>query len=336
MKTIRKNLIIQILGWLTLFLFLFSLSNYFQPTKIAFVLAIFDTTMLFFIYKITVHFLFPRFYRSARLYWYISITVILLYAFVYFLIDIYLVSNIRITKENHNPPPKLFHYIRMVMTTGFMFFMGTSVKLIEHTNLLQEREKLLTKEKLETELKLLKAQINPHFIFNALNNIYSLTYMQAKTAPESILKLSEMLRYVFYDCSKDRVTIAAEINYIENFNAFQQMKSGFTQNITLQFDVKNNIEIAPMLFIPFIENAFKYSRIEEYEEAHVNINIKSKNNKLKFTIENSLPTQNKSQPGSGTGIKNVRHRLDILYPDKHEIKINEQNDRYIVNLSIEV
>lgn len=334
MKKVYKKTGFQLLAWFALFFFFFNLSNYFQPGKSAVILSAFDTLMLFLIYQITVHFLFPRFYSSTRTYWLISLIVILVYTLVYFLLDIYVISNFKLLYENH--PPIYFHYIRMLVTSGFMFFLGTSVSLMEHNNQLQEREKLLIEEKLETELKLLKAQINPHFIFNALNNIYSLTYMKAKKAPESVLKLSEMLRYVFYDCSKDRVQITSEVSYIENFNAFQQMKSDFTQNITLQSDIETNIEIAPMLFIPFIENAFKYSRIEEIEEAQVNISIKSKNRNLHFTIENSIPHENKPVAGSGTGIKNVQHRLNILYPGKHNLIIDEKREKYLVNLSIEV
>jgi two-component system, LytTR family, sensor kinase len=334
MKKIYKKTGFQLLAWFALFFFFFNISNYFQPGKTAVILSAFDTMMLFLIYQGTLHFLFPRFYSLARMYWLISIVVILIYSLVYFILDIYIMSEFKQPNDNH--PPLFFHYLRMFIASGFMFFVGTSVALMEHNNQLQEREKLLTEEKLETELKLLKAQINPHFIFNALNNIYSLTYMKAKKAPESVLKLSEMLRYVFYDCSKDRVQIASEVNYIENFNAFQQMKSDFIQNITLQSDIETNIEIAPMLFIPFIENAFKYSRIEEIEMAHVNISITSKNRNVDFTIENSMPIENKPAAGSGTGIKNVQHRLNILYPGKHNLIIDEKRGQYLVNLRIEV
>ena len=208
---------------------------------------------------------------------------------------------------------------------------------MEHTIRLHENEKLLTKEKLETELKLLKAQINPHFIFNALNNIYSLTYMQSKKAPESVLKLSEMLRYVFYDCNKDRVPLSAEVQYIKNFIAFQQIKSEFAQNISLKTEINGaNLEIAPMLFIPFIENAFKYSRIEENESAFINIKIIHQDSKLHFIIKNSFPENNKPLPGSGMGIKNVKYRLDIIYPKKYELVINEGGGLFNIDLRLDV
>jgi len=198
-----------------------------------------------------------------------------------------------------------------------------------------EREKQLQGEKLATELKLLKAQINPHFIFNALNNIYSLSYMKSDHAPESILKLSDMLRYVFYDCSRDRVPLESEFKYIENFTLFQQMKSEEKQNVILnKMIVRGSHEVAPMLFIPFVENAFKYSRIEDLSEASVIITLEDKDEDIIFDIQNSVPLTGKVKSGNGMGLKNVRNRLNIVYPDKYELKIEDLEDKFHVTLII--
>lgn len=335
MQKINKNTLTQILIWTGFFVMFFNLSNYWQPVNYALVSAIFETASILVVYNITVYFLFPRFYGNQRQYILISLTILLGLSTILFLIDMNLIP--RIKAAGHESPPMFFHFMRIFLVTNFTFFIATSSSLMQHNNRLRENEKLLTEEKLETELKLLKAQINPHFIFNALNNIYSLTYMQSKNAPESVLKLSEMLRYVFYDCNKDKVPISSEIKYIENFNSFQQMKSEYAQNISLQIELDTgNFEIAPMLFIPFIENAFKYSRIEETEDAYVTIGIKYSQNKLHFNIENSVAIENKPMPGSGTGIKNVQHRLNIIYSEKHSLKIEENKDKYSVALSIEV
>jgi two-component system, LytTR family, sensor kinase len=335
MNNMKRKIWWQILVWISLYIFFFSMSSYFQPTIQAALSSIIDTVSLLLAYLLTIHYLFPKYFKHGREYLKISIFFILVYAGLLFLIDVFVLGPYLV--HPNGKPPLIFPFMRIFMGVMFTFFVGTLVRLIEQTNLLKENEKLLIEEKLETELKLLKAQINPHFIFNALNNIYSLTYMQAKTAPESVLKLSEMLRYVFYDCSKDRVSISSEIKYIENFNAFQQMKSEYMQNISLQTDLgTNNIEIAPMLFIPFIENAYKYSRIEENEDAYVNISVKNEYEKLCFTIENSIASKNIPLAGSGTGIKNVQHRLNIIYPDKHLLSIDEKDNKYRVELSINV
>jgi LytS/YehU family sensor histidine kinase len=238
-------------------------------------------------------------------------------------------------KKGHEVP-FFFHCLRSFTQLGFALFVGTSVSLFEQTSKLRENEKSLMEEKLNTELKLLKAQINPHFIFNALNNIYSLTYMKAPSAPESVLSLSEMLRYVFYDCNKDRVPLASEIKYIENFTAFQRMKSRNEQHI--QFEIEGDpklVSIAPMLFIPFVENAFKYSRVEEDEAAFVFIHIQCATEALYFNIRNSIPQRNKPFPGSKMGIKNVQHRLEILYPERYRLDIIEEARQFNVNLRLE-
>lgn len=332
----RKKVGLMLLMWLSLMCFFFSVSNYFQPAKYAFISALTDTLTLFFVYKVSLLFIFPRFYHHFRKYVVVSIAFVLLFSLIYYLIDCYFIPRAHSHVILKKPPP-ILNYIRIVMTNSFFYFVGTSVSLIEHNQRLVRREKLLTEEKLETELKLLKAQINPHFIFNALNNIYSLTYMHSLNAPEAVLKLSEMLRYVFYDCSKDRVRLSEEIKYIENFAAFQQMKSDFMQRIDLTAgEGLDHLEIAPMLFVPFVENAFKYSRIEEDESAFVNIRMDKDGGQLLFVIENSVPANNKPMPGSGTGIKNVQHRLSIIYPQRHRLEMQENADIFVVKLSIDV
>jgi hypothetical protein len=333
MKKNNRNAISQILIWLGIFAIFFHISNYWQSFELALVSSVFDTISLYIVYQITVGFLFPRFYGNQRKYLLISLGVIVAFSVLYYLIDANFIPRAKF--DGHEKPPMILHFMRIFLVNSFTFFIATSVSLMHHNKRLLENEKLLTEEKLKTELKLLKAQINPHFIFNALNNIYSLTYMKANSAPDAVLKLSEMLRYVFYDCSKEQVPVSSEINYIENYIAFQQMKSEHTQNIKLTNDIKNaGIEIAPMLFIPFIENAFKYSRIEEKEDENINIRIADADGKLQFYIENSFDAGNKPIEGSGTGIKNVQHRLNIIYPNKHELNISEGKDKYCVDLNI--
>ena len=181
----------------------------------------------------------------------------------------------------------------------------------------------------------MKAQINPHFIFNALNNIYSLTYTKSENAPDSILKLSQMLRYVLEECSYDRVSLNSEIEYIENFIGFQRMKSPNEQDIIFKNNsVDANKLIAPMLFIPFIENSFKYSKIEDTEGAFVYIRLDSDQQNVSFEIRNSIPDSVHIRPGAGMGIENVKQRLNIIYPGNHTLEIREENHEYCVNLGI--
>lgn len=336
MKTIGKNqhFWIGAVALIMTFGFFFSVSNYFQPVELALYSAIFDTLTMVITYHVCVRLVIPRFHQQGWKYLMVSFLTILLMSVIFYYSDKLFIT--RFHSEMHENPPQFFHFMRMFMSTSFVYFIATSISLFEHNQRLVEKERMISKEKLETELKLLKAQINPHFIFNALNNIYSLTYMQAKMAPDAVLKLSEMLRYVFYECNKDKVPISSEIKYIKNFIAFQQMKSDHTQNITLRPELeKPSVQIAPMLLIPLIENAFKYSRIEELEDAFAEISIAMKNKDLSISITNSIP-DNLPGPGSGTGINNVKHRLAIIYPQKHVFTISDDGKIYKAELKLEV
>ena len=335
MTASKRKAWIAIGFWIFLFFIHFQMGNFFQPWNYAIIFAIFNTATIIFMFYLTVLYLFTKYYDQGKKYFIVSSIMILILGIGFTFIDMELIPDFR--SIDHDKPPIQFHFARYIMMMAFTFFVGTSISLIERTTKMRETEKVLTEDKLQTELKLLKAQINPHFIFNALNNIYSLTYMQSQKAPESVLKLSEMLRYVFYDCSKDKVSLSAELNYIENFNAFQQMKSEYEQNIELKMETGlGHIEIAPMLFIPFLENAYKYSRIEENEDAYVKIRIAYEGGKVHLSMKNSISQNVKSTHGSGIGIKNVKHRLDIIYPGKHKLKIDEQSDCFNVDLILEI
>lgn len=327
---------LQIVIWITLFAIYFNMIFYFSSAFKAFIITSYNILSLYFIFTIIVHYIFPKYYHQKSKYFILSFSIIFILSSIIVTFEIH-AFKLLMDNGSRGLPPITFHLMRFISQFSLAFFVATSISLMEQTTQLKVNEKLLNEDKLKTELKLLKAQINPHFIFNALNNIYSLTYMQKQNAAESVLKLSEMLRYVFYDCNKDKVELLAEIKYIWNFIAFQQMKSEQEQNIKFQTSANiETFEVAPMLFIPFIENAFKYSKIEEIENAYVYIALEYTQEQLHFTIENSVPEVGRNISGSGLGIRNVKHRLEIIYKDKFELNINNRNNKYIVGLSLQL
>jgi two-component system LytT family sensor kinase len=203
----------------------------------------------------------------------------------------------------------------------------------------KEEDLILSKsETIENELKFLKSQINPHFLFNSLNNIYALSMIDAGKAQESILYLSDMLRYVLYDCEKSVVAIEKEVTYIEDFIQLFVLKSSKKFPITTSFNIEDpKLKIAPMLLIPFVENAFKHSNIQNIAESFINISIHSKADSVIFEIENSFKNGPVSKDGvGGIGIRNVRKRLSLLYPDSHMLEIIENNDTFKVKLKMNV
>jgi LytS/YehU family sensor histidine kinase len=231
----------------------------------------------------------------------------------------------------------MFFSFRYLLWLSFIYLIGTVYSIQHMLNQQIIHNKKMMEEKLETELQLLKAQINPHFLFNALNNIYSLTYLKSEKAPESVLKLSEMLRYVIEDCSLEKVPIRNEIDYMQNLIDFYQMKSPGRRKVQFTKEVEHmDIHIAPMIFIPFIENSFKYSRIEEDKSGFILIDLRESDGRLNFTIKNSIFLARTILNGSRKGIVNVQQRLEIIYPGKHKLIVGEKDNVHIVELEIDL
>lgn len=195
----------------------------------------------------------------------------------------------------------------------------------------------LRAEKLEAEIKFLKSQINPHFLFNALNNIYTLTLLKSEAAPDNLLKLSAMLRYMLYDCAKERVPLKKEIEYLKNFVDLMRLKDSSSMDIQLDFDESSpDMSIAPMLFVPFVENAFKHGELEKKQGGKLKIAMHTKGKRLVFQIKNTLPIVPKSKdPIGGIGLENVRRQLELLYPNSHQLDIGAVDGDFVVKMVLD-
>lgn len=333
----KQIILLQLCFWLILGGIAFGFSSNIMPVNVAILLSL--TNLL--IYGLAFYgnslFIFPKFYNPSKIgkFVFLNIICILICAFLLTEIESTLFSQHMYFPRKYTPPFS-FRALKNVFWLLFIIVLSSIFLIQKRLTENEERNKNILEEKLNTELKLLKAQINPHFLFNALNNVYSLSYLKSDKAPESVLKLSGMLRYVIEDCVNETVLITSELEYIDNFIAFQEMKSPDKLNITTDYEqVNSNIRIAPLLFVPFIENSFKYSKVEEFQNAYIKIKIWSgKDKEIEFSIKNSIPAGEKVKSGAGTGIKNVKQRLNIIYPEKHELKITETETEYSVLLKI--
>lgn len=200
-----------------------------------------------------------------------------------------------------------------------------------------KREYQLKNEKITTELNYLKTQINPHFFFNNLNNIYSLAVKKDESTPNMITRLSEIMRSYIYNSRLTHISLEKEIEFIENFVHFQLLKKPKSDNIDVYSDgYTEGYTIAPMLLINFVENAFKHSNIFHDSKASISINsFVDEYNTLEFTVKNtiySLP--NKSISSTGIGNTNTKRRLDLIYPNRYSLKEEEKNNMYTVVLKI--
>lgn len=233
-------------------------------------------------------------------------------------------------------PPS--HFLFNLLILGIAFILALTIEVFNH---LKKKEAETIKAKnvnLQNELKLLKSQINPHFLFNSLNNIYTLAGIDSNKTQKSIINLSDMLRYVLYECDQETVPLKKEVEYIENYLKLFALKSSEDYPISIELNISNSsIPVAPMLFIPYVENALKHSNIDDRENSFINIKIDADLNNVDFEIENSKPKKAliKDDVG-GIGLENVKKRLAILYPEKHTLEIEENDTSFKVNLHLEL
>jgi LytS/YehU family sensor histidine kinase len=214
--------------------------------------------------------------------------------------------------------------------------------LYDQQKSLNKYRKVFT-EKLEAETNFLKTQINPHFLFNTLNNIYSLTLSQSSDAAFITRQLKNLITYMLQDCTNDLVPLTGEIAFLKNYITLEQLRNKQEQ-IDIQLTIKGesgNKKIAPLLLINFVENAFKHGVKAGISNAFVKINLLIMGHVLALEIVNSKPEQIEDQQKSvkedgGIGIQNVSRRLDILYPHRHKLRISESKKEYSVYLSIDL
>lgn len=219
------------------------------------------------------------------------------------------------------------------------FFISFMVYNTEKREKEEAIKKELENERNEMELRFLRSQINPHFLFNALNNIYSMVYTNDKNAPDSILILSEMLRYVTDESKQSQILLREEIKYIENYIKFQQFSFENSLNLKFETNIESDlVYISPMLLEPFVENSFKYSGLGNSENAFLTIKLQTKDKKLYFETTNSKGIKQKKgkTEREGVGIKNVEKRLQLLYPDSHRLEITEDENVFSVKLELTI
>ncbi len=219
------------------------------------------------------------------------------------------------------------YYFSAVFVSCFFIFLSAVLKFMTDWFLNEKIKSKLENEKLIAELAFLKSQINPHFLFNSLNNIYSLAYQKSVKTPEAILKLSEIMRYMLYESNENKVALSDEIRYLENYIELQKLR--FKDKTHIKFEINGNIQdqvITPLVLISFVENAFKHGLATD-EANPITIVLKTDPGKLFFKVSNKKSSQNKDETG-GIGLHNVKRRLDLIYKDQYCLHIDDRNDIY--------
>jgi two-component system LytT family sensor kinase len=216
-------------------------------------------------------------------------------------------------------------------------FTALAIKLLKYWYTNQKAQQILTEEKLQAELNFLKTQIHPHFLFNTLNNLYALTLKKSDRAPEMVLKLSELINYMLYECRSDEVALSKEVKFIRNYVDIEKMRYGDKLDVDIRItgDVSDR-NIAPLIILPFVENCFKHGASENLQPSWVKVTIDSHADHIVIKVENSksLDNGNGKRREEGIGIQNVKRRLVLQYPNRHELKIINGEETFLVILSI--
>ena len=233
------------------------------------------------------------------------------------------------------------YFISTVITSMMFVFLSVVLKFSIDWFLNERIQRDLENQRLSAELAFLKSQINPHFLFNSLNSIYSLAYQKSENTPGAILKLSEIMRYMLYETNAETVLLTSETEYLQSYIDLQLQRFGKLIKVTVLLEQpEKELKIEPMLLIPFVENAFKHGAAK-IKAPEINIHLSAKNNILKFEVKNkyqknSVEVQDKD---SGIGLTNVQRRLSLLYQKDHELKVLQQQDEednYWFTISLQI
>ena len=328
--------------WMVLFIIFFAVhpnGNYFFRAVSSLCFVGIVILLVLFINKVLIDLLLKE--KRMVLFILFSILSIPVWALVSTIVDVFLIRFF-----DGKPPREIlvFPTTLVVYMVRLIWFIAIyAVTVIFYYQRRENEEKFiadqLKSEKLDMELRYLKSQINPHFLFNALNNIYSMVYTHDDNAADGVLKLSEMLRYVLVDCQAEMIPLSKEITYVENFIDFQMMRMGGCRDVHFEKDVeKEDFMIAPMLLQPIIENCFKYSRLETHPDGYVHVKVQQAGNKFRFEAENTVAENAKTlmltERKSGIGQTNVRQRLMLHYEENYVFEIEQDKGIYKVRIEL--
>ena len=308
-------------------------SDYRSP-QIAFLVTLIKVAELALMIYITNDVLIPRLLYKKKYFLFLTVFVVMIFTSSIVKMNILgrLIHNQALINWTADLRGSLYNNI---LPHFFLVIAGVAIKLLYDYGKLQQRMLEAVKEKAEAELNFLKSQINPHFLFNSLNSVYFLIHKENAAAREALHKFSEMLRYQLYEVNDTRIPIEKEIHYLKDYMDLQQLRKDEKYNVQFHSapDVKD-FSVEPLLLIPFVENAFKHISHHPHGNNFVKVDLLRVNQHFVFSVINSREDLQQTEKKGGIGLVNVKRRLELLYPGKHELKIDRQNDVYSVQLNL--
>jgi len=352
-RKVRKfpPLFLHLLGWgfLVLFLMWQPLSWQIQLPNTFWIKQIVLLTMLVCIFYLNVYFWFPRYLAKNKYLKFILFNVasVIMLAVIIEQVQTAIGHREQMDKawqaahdDMTRPKRKKDKLDYFALLTALIIIgISTSVAAVQNVQRDQQYRQDLEQEKINSELSFLKAQINPHFFFNTLNNIYALTVIDVEAAQQALHKLSRLMRYVLYETQNETVLLSQEIAFAQDYIQLMQLR--LTDKVSVHLsppEPLHDVSIAPMLFLPFIENAFKHG-VSSLEKSSIDISIRQETNKIFVEVKNTLFTDKRTllDDSNGIGINNTQRRLDLLYPGKYSLKMNENKEdrEFEVHLELE-
>lgn len=283
--------------------------------------------------------LIPRLLKLKKYIYFVLANIInvLIFSFLMFVVTVFSYNDVGIDDSGWEHHVlyliSIIYILVFIVATTLVYFIKEWYKLKDVANQMIKLEK----EKLESEHQALKAQLNPHFLFNTLNNLYSLSVAKSDLVPQTILKLSDLMSYILYECKEDLVDLDKEIEFLNNYIALEKLRSSKTK-LSFNYEVNGSkVRISPLLFIPFIENAFKHSKSDN-SNPEIKIDLIVDENNLRFSCVNSVGSEKNKVDSKygGVGIDNVKKRLNLLYPERHSLNLSETDTHFKAAMQIKL
>ncbi|RYY13570.1 MAG: hypothetical protein EOO04_31680 [Chitinophagaceae bacterium] len=293
------------------------------------------TTLLASLCYCNIYVLFPKYFRNDRflLYAVLVIAALGIYTVLHNAFDTWM------SAQSSEPTRRSFFYYSYYNFSVGLFYLAFTLSLILSKRWYGQQLQLqqMQTEKLRAELQYLKAQLNPHFLFNSINTIYFQIDKSNTEARESLEQFSAMLRYQLYECNEEQIPIEQELHYLESYVELQRLRKSHRHAIVFKTDPSvRNFQIAPLLLLPFVENAFKHLSNHTDSLNEVELDLSRRNGSFIFKIKNTVSGARGIATSSGIGLKNVQRRLELLYQDRYDLAIRSDAHQFAVNLEIQL
>jgi len=344
-KIVTKNILRNLIFWLIMFSYLFSSYWYRDSNKwYLFEYIGFKVVLQFLLSLIILYFLVPKLLHKKKNVLFVFATLF----FIYVIQTLYSIVRIHYFQvqypEIYERYPPYILWNRMTSLPAFLsnitWVAFPSIILIAIQHYRDQKDIVELKEqKKTTELNLLKNQLNPHFLFNTLNNLYALALKKSDKTPEVIAKLSEILDYMLYQCKDNYVSINKEIDLLENYIALEKVRYGNRVEVVFEKLIHNNVNIAPLILLTFVENAFKHGVSQELNKGLIELYISATEKEIIFKLKNSKPKasiENGTSNKKSIGMQNTEKQLDLLYPKAYQLEVNNTVLEYTLELKLQL